>query len=117
MKRPLGITIICILGFIGVFLSIVSGIAILSISDLMAEFSQLYGAMTHIIIGLSMIFAAIEVIGLYWLWNMLKKGWFVVITIEIIGIVFSLVSFNIIGVLIPAVIVYYLYINRNLFKK
>ncbi|MBI4162532.1 MAG: hypothetical protein HY513_02520 [Candidatus Aenigmarchaeota archaeon] len=45
-----------------------------------------------------------------------KIGWTIVMILEIIGLITSLVSINIIGVIIVALVIWYLRKNRTLFK-
>jgi uncharacterized membrane protein HdeD (DUF308 family) len=57
-----------------------------------------------------------EFVVIYWLWQMKKQGWTWLMILEAIGIVVSLVQMNIIGIIIPAIIVIYLWMKKNLFR-
>lgn len=119
-NRPLGITIICILGFIGAILLILGGIALLGLGGLgvMAgsELATLFGGFLGIIGVIILLLGIVTAIALFWLWQMKKIGWTLTMVMEIIGIVLSLVQMQIISIIIPAIIVIYLWMKKDLFK-
>jgi hypothetical protein len=124
--RPLGVTIICILGWLGAILSIVGGLALLGLSSLSGAFAaaamgQVLGSLVSVYGALVIIVSAVSIIALYWLWNMMKKGWNLTMILEVIGVVFGVIQIiynpiSVFGLAIPAIIVIYLWMNKNLFK-
>ena len=124
--RPLGVTIIYILGWLGAILSIVGGLALLGLSSLSGAFAaaamgQVLGSLVSVYGALVIIVSAVSIIALYWLWNMMKKGWNLTMILEVIGVVFGVIQIiynpiSVFGLAIPAIIVIYLWMNKNLFK-
>ena len=123
-SRPLGVTIICILGFIGAILGIVgvAGFFLLAglLGTMLAMEIPVLGAMLaglmEIVMGAFAVIQVVLLLGLIWLWQMKKKGWTIVVIFEIIGIVFALLSGMVIGAIIPVIIVLYLFTKKNLFS-
>lgn len=115
-ERPTGVTVICILGFLGAILLIASGLMALTLGGIMTGFFGSLGEFVSVIAGLVLILGVLEFVGLYWLWYMLKKGWTLVIILEIIGIIISLLYFDIIGLMISGIIVVYLFMKKDLFQ-
>jgi len=120
-ERPLGVTIICILGFLGAIGTILGGIAALGFGMVwgataagteMAGFEGLFAILggAFLIIGIALL------ISLIWLWQMKKIGWTIVMILEIIGIILALVQMQIINLIIPVIIVAYLWMKKDLFK-
>ena len=119
-ERPLGVTIICVLGFLGAILSILGGAVLLglggaAITAIGTEAAAI-GGLAGILGGVILIVGIVSLIVLYWLWNMKKIGWTIYMILEIIGIVLNLVSLSIIGLIIPIIIVAYLWTKKDLFK-
>jgi hypothetical protein len=123
-ERPTGVTVICILGFLGAILEIVGGLGMVALGGLFGGMSvPSMGAIPGFLAGMFGIFGAILLIlgiasfvVIFWLWKMKKIGWTLTMILEIIGILLSLVSFNIIGIVIPVIIVIYLWLKKDLFK-
>lgn len=118
-ERPLGVTVICILGWIGAILSIIGGIGIAFLGPLLGAFAEV-PAMAGVVVGflgiVTLILGLVLLVAFYWLWQMKKTGWTIVMVLEIIGIIMSLVSLNIWNIIIPVIIVLYLYTKKDLFK-
>lgn len=121
-QRPTGVTIICILSWLGALFQIVVGGALAIAGGMFAAVAGsnavagLLGGLAGIIGTIFVILGIISIIFTILLWQMKKIGWTVVIILNIIGLIMSLVSLNLIGIIISAIIVYYLYKNRALFK-
>lgn len=115
-NRPLGVTIICLIGWIGALLSVAGGASLLGLGGMistigidLAGFSWVIGAIT-IVIGLATILV------LYWLWQMKKQGWKWVMVIEAISLIIALVQLNVLGAIFPAIVLIYLWMNKKLFR-
>lgn len=116
-ERPLGVSIIAILGFIGaiililigVFLMVVGGIgvSILGLFGFLGLMAGFFGAIL-IMIGL------IEFVISYGLWKMKKWAWIIGIILNLVGVMASPIS-SIIGIIISGLILFYLWTKKNLF--
>jgi uncharacterized membrane protein YuzA (DUF378 family) len=115
--RPLGVTIICVLGWIGALFSLLGGLTLLGFgmtaynvaSMLYTEFGTILGV-TYLLFGLA------GLLMFYWLWHLKKQGWRWAMIIESLMLAMSLLEMNIVGMIIPGIIVIYLWTNKNLFK-
>lgn len=120
-KRPLGVTIICILGWIGAIVAILAGLALLGIAAVGGTLmSTVLGGMLAgygIVLGaLFVVLGIADAAVLYWLWKMKKQGWTWTMILEIFSLIMSLIQMSIVGIVIPAVIVIYLWMNKKMFK-
>lgn len=120
-NRPLGVTIICILGWIGSLLSILGGLALLGIGALLGEVmgggvGTLLATLGPLIGVLVLVLGIVNFIVLYWLWQMKKQGWTWTMVLEVISLILSLAQMNIIGMIIPGIVVVYLWMKKDLFK-
>jgi hypothetical protein len=119
-NRPLGVTILCILGWLGAIFAILGGLALLGIGAIAGIVGSSLGGLLGglgIVLGIVVLIIGIaNLVVLYWLWQMKKQGWTWTMIIEIIGLVLSLVQMNVTGLIIPAIIVIYLWIKKDLFK-
>lgn len=123
-QRPTGVSVICILGFLGAIIEIVGGLGMVALGGLTGGIAiPEMAAVPGFLAGMLGIFGAILVVlgiasfvVIFWLWQMKKIGWTLTMILEIIGILLSLVSFNIIGLVIPVIIVIYLWLKKDLFK-
>ena len=132
VERPIGITVISILGFLFALSMIISGIVLI----MFAEFGSL---VLRAMVGRSvveMIFSAVVavagavfiVLGIlmaivsYALWNMKRWGWIIGVALLIIDVILDIGSLVVnpvistIRLLISGVVLYYLWANRELFK-
>ena len=108
--RPLGVTIICILGFLGAILTIITGAIVLVLGGIYTSIGLIasFGV-------LNLVIGTLLLLSFYWVWNLEKKGWTIVMILEAIGIITSLLTFNIIGVALPLVVIIYLYTKKDIF--
>jgi hypothetical protein len=118
-KRPLGVTVICILGWILAALSILGGIAALFLGGLLNILSSM-PTITSAIVGflgvITLILGIVLILAFYWLWQMKKMGWTLVTVLMIIELVLSLVSLSILGIVLSLVILLYLWMKKDLFR-
>ncbi|HLD48784.1 MAG TPA: hypothetical protein VJB11_00300 [archaeon] len=132
-KRPTGVTIICVLGFLISIFSLIGGIMLLGIGTLIggASFSANLGNTTISANtgGLGILFSLFAIIPLisgiigfiafYLLMKMKKTGFFIVIILGLISIVMGIISSvmnNIISIVIWGVIIGYLLMKRKIFS-
>jgi hypothetical protein len=117
-KRPLGVTVICVLGFLGALFWIAGGamavmggaaLGVIGAAPALGLVASATGIVTAII-------GVILLLAFFWTWNLMKKGWTLVMIMEIIGLILSLISMNIVGIVLALVIAGYLYMNKSLFK-
>jgi len=111
-ERPLGLTIICILGFLGAILGILGGLAIFGLGAFFGGMIEgmFWGALGALGSGIGIVALIISIVLLYayyGLWNMKKWAWTWTMILEIISILLSLASLNA-GIIIPVIIVIYL---------
>ena len=121
--KPIGVTILAILAYVGAVLSLLLGIAMLFGSAIIgpilsklpdyAKFAD-WGAIAFIFFGLFFIAAAVLdfFIG-KGLWN--GKNWvrILVLILSSLSVLSSLISFDILGLIIPGVIIWYLGFNKK----
>lgn len=122
-ERPLGLTIICILGFIMALLYIVGSAYMLLMGGAMMAY---FGVMGSLAAGMGGLLMAISIlalllsiaflISLVWLWQMKRIGWAIAMVLNIILIIIGLANFNVFGVILALIIVIYLYVKRGLFR-
>ncbi len=118
--RPLGLTIICILGFIGAIIGILSGIAIFGVGAIFGSlaggtYGGLFGAISWIIGIVTLVIGVVSLYAFYGLWNMKKWAWTLTMILEVISIIFGLTSFNPV-IIISVIIVIYLWMKKDIFK-
>ncbi|MGA3297795.1 MAG: hypothetical protein ABSD41_10125 [Candidatus Bathyarchaeia archaeon] len=113
-NRPTGVTILAILEALGaiyfLFIGVTEFLGTATIRSL-AYFGISHGVFTLIprIIGTALLILGLVSIVLAWgLW--IGKGWvrMIALVFAILGIIINLMSFHVIGIIIDAVIVYYL---------
>ena len=128
-ERPLGVTIIAILGFIGAVFLILGGVATLALGGIGATifesilpgFGLLLGAVLGVI-GAILLTVGILQFGIsYGLWKMKKWAWLIEIIFLVLGILINLASivsspvYSIIGVATIGLVLYYLWTKKALF--
>lgn len=112
-ERPQGVTIICILGFIGF------AIYILGILLVIYTYITTPDLLTFIEVIVNVMLLPISIIsllGLYWLWSMQRRGWLISIIMMSINTVAGVLTGNVwfwVGILV----VLYLYSIRKEFEK
>jgi hypothetical protein len=100
-KRPLGVTIICLIGWLGALLSVIGGLSTI----------WFFGLGT-----ISLILGVVTAIVLYWLWQMKKQGWMWTMVLEGILLLVALVQMDAVGVIVAGIVLVYLWMNKKLFK-
>jgi len=119
-ERPLGLTIICILGFIGAIIGIFGGIAMFGLGAIFGGlisgmYGGLLGTISWIVGIVILIISIISLYAIYGLWNMKKWAWTLTMILEIISIILGLTALNP-SIIIPVIIVIYLWIKKDIFK-
>ncbi len=118
-ERPLGVTIISVLGYIGAILMALVGIAMIGFGGGIAGSLGVIGAMfggIGIVAGVMLLaMSVIAYVVSRGLWNLKKWAWTVTMILEGLSLLGSLMSMNIVGIIIPAIIVYYLYTKKEIF--
>ena len=119
-ERPLGITIICVIGFIGAIFGLVAGVSMLGlVGTTLGAFGTETGlpvTFLGILGGVALIISLINFVVLYWVWKMKRIGWLAAMILYIISMVLSLVQMNFMNMVIPAIIIIYLWMKKDLFK-
>ena len=121
MARPLGVTIIAILGFIGAILGVIGGLMLFSVGTFLTAFLGPLGFLGSLAGIAVLIIGIVEFIIAYGLWKMKKWAWLVELIILAIGILLGIASLvmgslgSIISIVIGALVAYYLYSKRTLF--
>ena len=110
-RRPIGVTIIAVLeAFAGVLL-LLGGGAILGITSLMRAYGGAVGASRGLasVLGLLFVVVGLAVIFLAWgIWTGKGWAWMAALVIAVLSLVLHLISFNIIGLVINGVVIFYL---------
>ncbi len=119
MTRPLGVTILAILGFIGGILSVIVGVMFLALGPIimagfMSHGAEISAAFISLIIQVGGAFfigyGIVVIVVSYGLWVGKGWAWWVFLILMILGILLSLPGLpgTIVGIIINAVIIYYL---------
>jgi hypothetical protein len=134
-ERPLGITVICILGWVEALLIFLVGLALVvfgifgasllgsifgaylqagSILNLVSEIAEILGIFI-IVLG------ALSAISIYWLWKMQKRGWKWALYSQVFSIVIGILETYIdptflFSLAVPVFIAVYLNMKKDLFK-
>lgn len=106
--RPTGVTILAILEIISGIVMVVAGIFAAAFSSMFAGLGVL-GALNGI---LSSIILALGVASFVMAWGLLKGkqwAWTITLILTIISLIAEIASFNFIGIIIDAIILYYLF--------
>lgn len=118
-ERPLGVTILSVLGYIGAILMALSGISVIAFGGLASSLGVLglmFGSV-GIIAGVMLLAMGIITFAVsYGLWNLKKWAWTVAIILEGLSVLGNLMSMSIVGIIIPVIVVYYLYTQKEIFK-
>jgi hypothetical protein len=133
VNRSFSVTVICILGWLVAILSFLGGLAstgIIRTTSLSGTFLKFIEVLVNvsiltsivILLGpLNLAFSALNVIAFYWLWKMKKRGWLFTMVLQgtsiVIGIIQAIyVPLTIFGIVIPSIIIIFLWKNKKLFK-
>jgi hypothetical protein len=119
-ERPLGLTAICMLGFLGAILGILGGIALFGLGKLFGgliggTFGGILGTVSSIVSVMILIISVISLFTFYGLWKMEEWAWKWTMLAEIISIFLGLFSLNP-TIFIPVIIVIYLWMQKDIFK-
>ncbi len=117
-ERPLGVTIISILGFIGAGLLVLAGIAMLGFGGMMGSLGMMGGLLGGVgaMMGIVLLASGILLFAVYYgLWNMKRWAWIVTMVLEGLGLLSGLASMSI-SLVVPAIILWYLWTKKDLFK-
>ncbi len=131
-KRPTGVTLICILGFVEALVTIGSGLYAFLLGSILSGIGAAGGAVGAVFGVMGMLFSFMSLIpvvigflllvAFYWLWKMKRSGWTIVMILEVIMLLFSLAGiatmniYSILNLVLSVVILYYLFRNKKLFK-
>ena len=120
-QKPTGVLIIVILTVIGALLGIFGAISLLGL--MASPFGALLGAVAPALSGLTQallyILIVVSILSLFsasLLWKMLKKGWTLTMVLEVISIVLAAVTQSYTAVVLPVIILIYLFTIKDLFK-
>lgn len=119
-KRPLGITILSLLGFISAAITLVvgagimllGGAAFLGTGTWMTAFAAMGAALGIIFIIYGLIQGAIS----FGLWTMQKWAWMVAMITYSVSLLYSLYTVDISTIIAGAIVISYLYIVRKKFR-
>ncbi|OLS29513.1 MAG: hypothetical protein ThorAB25_16070 [Candidatus Thorarchaeota archaeon AB_25] len=103
-ERPLGVTIIAILQLIGSLVLIFGGYTAL----LVALGLGIFGFIAVILGGVLLFFGIIGFIIFWGLWTLKGWAWMLAFILNLLSVIFALLSFDIISLIIPLIIVIYL---------
>jgi hypothetical protein len=125
MPRPPGVTIICILGTIGAILEMVGGIGLMAFAGLIGT-GTIPGVplppsfIPPLFVGIKgaalLVLGIASLIALRWLCVMRRTGWLAYMGIVLVSIALHIATFSFGDVILPAIIVAYLWYVRKLFK-
>jgi len=119
VERPLGITVISILNWIGAAAQFIGGVFLLSFGGLMSFMPMmggLFGPASQISGLIFILLGLITGVVTKWLWDMEKRGWTWVIIFNAVSFGAGLVSFNLINIVISGMIVFYLWTKKEEFR-
>ncbi len=118
--RPLGITIICALNWLISLVGIVGGLGLFAAGTILGllpiPFVGLIGAFGSLFGIVLLLVSLVSAVVTYWLWNMQQRGYQWVIVFTGISALLNIVSFNIVGLIISGLIIWYLWKNKTMFK-
>jgi len=119
-QRPLGVTILSILGILVSLLIILSGVTLAGLSGMVGSAMNL-GILTGnaMIVGvIFLVLGIVDLIAYIMLFKMKRIGWLLVTVLGVISILMGIatdVMSNVITIVITALIIIYLYTKRQLF--
>ncbi|UCD04202.1 MAG: hypothetical protein JSW73_00960 [Candidatus Woesearchaeota archaeon] len=122
--RPLGVTIIAVLGILGALITILGGLGASVGGTFLSTFSGgtvagLISGALLIALGIVLIIVGIIwLVSYYWLFKMKKLGWQLVIIFGIISLILNIIGFaaaSKLGIVLTVIIIVYLWIKKDLF--
>lgn len=126
-NRPVGVTILAVLAYIGAAFTLIGGLALLFGSAALSAFIATWvpkaalfataGTALFIFLGLIMIaFAVLDYFIGKGLWNGQNWARIVVLVLAVLSFISSIFPFNIVGLVIDGVIIWYLGFNKEAVK-
>ncbi len=103
-ERPLGVTIIAVLQFISAIVLIFGGYTAVVVGLALG----IFGFLVTILGGILLFFGIIGFIIGWGLWSLKSWAWMVAFILNLLSVIFALLSFDIISLIIPLIIVIYL---------
>jgi len=103
-ERPLGVTIIAILQLIGSLVLIFGGYTAL----IVALGLGIFGFIAVILGGVLLFFGLIGFIIFWGLWTLKGWAWMLAFILNLLSVIFALLSFDVISLIFPLIIVIYL---------
>ena len=117
--RPIGVTIIAILGIIFSFLMVFAGLAGFFLSDAIgADAFGGLGSLLSLVSVMALVIRVVGIIASVFLLKMKKIGMILVVIVGILSIIMSVLQFstnNLISIIIWAIIIAYLFKKKDLF--
>ncbi len=104
-NRPLGITILALLDFIGAVLTLITAIAAPTI--LTAYSSSILSGFGAVVMVVGIIVAVIGIVIGYGLWKGMKWAWWLEVIFSALSII-SILTLNIIGFIVGIIVLYYM---------
>lgn len=119
-SRPMGVTIICLLNWFMSLIGVLGGLALFAAGTVLGlipiPFLGVLGAFGSLFGIVIFLIGIISAVITYWLWNMERRGYQWVMVFTGISALLSLVSFNLVGLVINGVILWYLWKNKKIFE-
>lgn len=103
-ERPLGVTIIAVLQMLSAIILIFGGYTAIVIGAGLG----IFGAFAAILGGILLIFGLIGFIIGWGLWTLKGWAWMIAFILNLLSVIFAILSFDIISLIIPLIIVIYL---------
>jgi hypothetical protein len=142
-RRPMAVTIICVLGFLGSILLLVGGILYVALGQFLAELIPISGAIPFLgnqtgadaggvlsffglisgFLGILIIVIALAAFaGFFLLWKMKKMGLIIIAVLGMLSIIYALMGYNADNVIslaaevaVVGVVIGYLFVKRHVF--
>jgi hypothetical protein len=137
--RPLGITLLCILGWLEALVIFFIGLALValgvfgqslieglfsSLLDLPLTAGNAFAVLGEILAVIGVVLVILGVVSFWfvsWLWKMQKRGWKWTMYSQVMSIIVGMIDVvfdptSIIWLVFPAIIVIYLWMKKDLFK-
>ena len=118
-ERPLLLTIVAILGFIGSIIAIVGGVYLIAMGSALAMIGGGYFTTLGVAgVAVSIVLGLVSLVAWMWTWKLQKKGMILVIILLLIGIANAAADYatQYLGIIVQVLFIIYLIVKRNLFK-